>query len=491
MAESFLSTRFWRALFTVCAFLFLGTAVSVGQDQSAGNMLEVPTNIADSAGDQLSSAATKVDVRPGVRDDEILDRLQSVFMATGRFQGADVRVTDGVVFLAGSVENDELKNWATDLAQNTQDVVAVLNRMEVVDPSIWDFGPAWGGLVTLWRDVVRSIPFIAFGLLVLMVAAGVGVVTTRVSKSFLHTRIRASLLRNVISRAAGAIAFLVGVYVVLRISGLTQLALTIVGGTGLIGLAVGIAFRDITENFLASIFLSMQSPFATGDLVEVDGVLGYVQQLNVRTTILMTLNGNIVQIPNANVYKTNICNFTTNANRREVFDIGIGYDDSIANAQEIALRVMQGHPAVLNSPEPSVLVESLQASTVNLRVYFWLNGTEHSWLKVRSAVIRLVKIAFQKHNISMPDDAREVVFPQGLPVTLRRVDRAEDETFRGSDGLTENKKNDQEEVSTNAEGGLSSEAGVIKAQARQAQPLNDDENLLSGHNASNNDPLVT
>jgi len=84
----------------------------------------------------------------------------------------------------------------------------------------------------------------------------------------------------------------------------------------------------------------------------------------------MTLNGNIVQIPNANVYKTNICSFSTNANRREVFDIGIGYDDSIADSQEIALRVMQEHPAVLNNPEPSVLVESLQASTVNLRVYF-------------------------------------------------------------------------------------------------------------------------
>lgn len=486
----FMQTFFARKSFSIAfcsifAFIFLGGAKSVGQDRAAEKTLEAPATSADPGTDQLSTAATKVDVRPGVRDDEILARLQSVFKATGRFQGTHVEVTDGVVFLAGNVENDELKNWATDLAQNTQDVVAVLNRMEVMDPSIWDFSPAWRGLTTLWRDVVRSIPFIAFGLLVLIVAAAVGAVTTRAFKAFLHTRIRASLLRNVISRTAGAIAFLVGVYIVLRISGLTQLALTIVGGTGLIGLAVGIAFRDITENFLASIFLSMQSPFATGDLVEVDGVLGYVQQLNVRTTILMTLNGNIVQIPNANVYKTNICNFTTNANRREVFDIGIGYDDSIAQAQEIALRVMQEHPAVLNDPEPSVLVESLQASTVNLRVYFWLNGTEHSWLKVRSAVIRLVKIAFQKHNISMPDDAREVVFPQGVPVTLRRVDRVEDDPKRYADGVSRASEINQDDISTKAEGGLSSEAGIIKAQARQAKPLNDDENLLSSHNMNN------
>jgi small-conductance mechanosensitive channel len=232
----------------------------------------------------------------------------------------------------------------------------------------------------------------------------------------------------------------------------------------------------------------MQSPFATGDLVEVDGILGYVQQLNVRTTILMTLDGNMVQIPNANVYKTNIRNFSTNANRREAFDVGIGYDDSIAEAQEIALRVLQDHPAVLSDPEPAVLVDSLRASTVNLRVLFWLNGSEHSWLKVRSSVIRLIKNAFQTHGISMPDDAREVVFPKGLPVTLRRLDRQQDppEHQSGDKPAAHAPAHDtrSDDVSTKAEGGLASEAGTINAQARHAKPLNDDENLLSQRRSS-------
>ena len=105
-------------------------------------------------------------------------------------------------------------------------------------------------------------------------------------------------------------------------------------------------------------------------------------------------------------------------NRREVFEVGIGYDDSINDAQEIARKVLAEHPAVLNDPEPAVLVDSLGRSTVNLRVYFWLNGHENSWLKVRSSVIRLVKLAFQQQGISMPDEAREMVFPQGIPVTL-------------------------------------------------------------------------
>jgi small conductance mechanosensitive channel len=73
---------------------------------------------------------------------------------------------------------------------------------------------------------------------------------------------------------------------------------------------------------------------------------------------------------------------------------------------------------VLGNPEPWVLVDGLGSATVQLRVYFWLEGTTHSWLKVRSSVIRLVKRAFQDAGISMPDEAREVVFPDGVPVRM-------------------------------------------------------------------------
>lgn len=242
---------------------------------------------------------------------------------------------------------------------------------------------------------------------------------------------------------------------------------------------MGIAFRDITENFLASIFLSIQRPFETGDLVEVSGVTGYVQQLNVRTTILMALDGNLVQIPNASVYKSNLRNFTTNSNRREYFDIGIGYDDSINEAQGIALQVLTDHPAVLSEPEPSVLAESLGKATVNLRVYFWVNGRKHSWLKVRSSVIRLVKRAFQTHGISMPDEAREVVFPQGIPITMLDGRPAGTPDARAMEQPPADSPSEEPDVvSTKAEGGLQSEAGVLEEQARQAQPLREVKNLL-------------
>ncbi len=455
-----------------------GATSTVAAEEPVGQAEELPGPAGGSVED-LSPVLAQVDVTPVAHDEEIRTRLQSVLDATGWFTDPRVEVREGVVFLNGPAETVELKKWAGDLARSTQDVVAVANRMEVLEPSVWDFSPAWSGLRALWRDFVRSLPVLLFGLVILALSAGAGVLVNRGARAFLRRRVRAKLLRGVMAWGMGVLVFLFGFYIVLRVSGLTQLALTVVGGTGLVGLALGIAFRDITENFLASIFLSGQRPFETGDLVEVTGVTGYVQQLNVRTTILMTLEGNLVQIPNASVYKNNLRNFTANANRREDFVVGIGYDDSINEAQDIARKVLADHPAVLNDPEPWVLADSMGRATINLRVYLWLNGREHSWLKVRSSVIRLVKLAFQQRGISMPDEAREVIFPQGIPVTM--LDRKAGETHDVGPvkRLPIKPPRDEPDVaSTQAEGGLSSEAGVIKEQARQVQPLNDGENLL-------------
>lgn len=464
-------------LYSVCSLL-TSTVMAQEPVEKAGN----PQTGLTPDKEVLSLVPAKVDVKPVARDEEIRKRLQSVLKATDWFIDPQVRVEEGVVFLNGRVESEVLKKWAGDLARNTQDVVAVANRMKVSDPPVWDFRPATSGLLVLWRDFIRSLPLFVFGLFILALSVGASRLATRGTLAFIGQRIQAKLLRKVIARGVSVFVFLFGFYIVLKVAGLTQLALTVVGGTGLIGLVVGIAFREITENFLASIFLSMLRPYEMGDLVEISGVTGYVQQLNVRTTILMTLDGNIVQIPNATVYKSNLHNFTTNANRREDFVIRIGYDDSITKAQEIARKVLTNHPAVLTDPEPSVLVETLETTTVNLRVYFWLNGREYSWMKVRSSIIRLVKLALQQQGFWMPPgDIHERTVPQGMPMTGVVGQAA---TTRGKDTPAEQQPSVQlseetaDAVSTKAEAGLYSEAVAIKEQAQQAQPLKDGKNLL-------------
>jgi small-conductance mechanosensitive channel len=469
------AARLICAAFLCCAIFTFTPATA--QQVDASNDKPVPTKAADAK----PESPGKVEVQPVAGDDQIRRRITDILKVTDWFGEPDVTVREGVVFLKGTAEDDESRQWAGDLAKNTQGVVAVVNQIEVTPTTVWDFQPTFQVLNDLVRGFIRLLPLIVVAVVVIAISWIFARLTVYVLRRRLLAQSLSRLLREVLARAGGMIVMLVGLYLVLRIAGLTQLALTVVGGTGLIGLVLGIAFRDITENFLASLFLSLQQPFREGDLIEVANVTGYVQRLTSRTTVVTTLDGNQVQVPNSTVFKSTIRNFTSNPNRREDFIVGIGYDDAISFAQEAALKVLAEHPAVLNDPEPLVLVDNLGPSTVNLRVYFWLDGGQHSWAKVKSSVIRQVKRAFQDAGISMPDEAREVTFPHGVPVRMIEGEGAAEP----AEPALAKPSTEPETVATRAEAGLQSEAGEIKEQARRSWTPG--ENLLTSSSSEDTD----
>lgn len=427
---------------------------------------------------EVLQAPVKVDVKPKALDYEISQRLENILKSTNWFLDPSVNVKDGVVFLGGTAKTKEYKNWAGELARNTQDTVAVVNQIQVMAPSVFDFQPILAGLLEQWHSFLRIIPSIIFGLLILAITGFAAKGITFLVRLLLKSRLKNPLLQRIISWGIGLGISLIGLYTIFHLMGLTDIALTVIGGTGLLGIILGIAFKDITENLLASIFLSVNNPFHGGDLIEIDGITGYVQRLTIRSTILITLDGNYVQIPNAKVYKSNIRNYTSNPNRRDDFIIGISYRCAIADAQEIALKTLKEHPAVLNDPEPWVLVDSLSSATVNLRVYFWLDGKKHSWLKVRSSVIRLIKRAFQAGGIPMPDEGRERVFPDGIVVRMISQEKEKDESDKIAIAKALQNTEHTGVVATAAEGKLNSEAEGIKEQALQSRAPEEGNNLL-------------
>ena len=142
------------------------------------------------------------------------------------------------------------------------------------------------------------------------------------------------------------------------------------------------------------------------------------------------------------------------------------------------MQVLSDHPAVLDDPEPMVLVEELGSSTVNLRVYLWVDTHRLSGLKVRSSVIRQVMRKLEAAGISMPDDAREVVFPDQVPVRMLKQDSADSRpdtsagTRRSTDPLND------VDVSSCAEGDFSSEVQDLNEQARSSRDPDGDETDL-------------
>ncbi|GAB5411077.1 MAG: mechanosensitive ion channel family protein [Chlamydiales bacterium] len=364
---------------------------------------------------ESNSEEIKVEVKPTARDHQIKGRLEAILNATGWFIDPKAEVKEGVVFLYGSTNNEEHKKWAGSLARNIEAVTAVVNKIAITPTSVWSVQPMVAVLNELAVDFFKVLPLLIFALVVLVITYFVSKVAIKAAKKTLKKRIASSLLLEVISRIFGFFVFLLGLYIIFKILGLTTIALTILGGTGVIGVVLGIAFRDITENILASIFLSVHNPFKNGDLVSIGELEGYVQRLTIRSTVLLSLEGNHIQIPNSTVYKSNIKNYTANPARREFFDILVDYKADISRAQEIAKQVLDEHPAILKTPESLVLVNRLEKSMTNIRIYFWIDGTAHSWIKVQSSLCRLVKSAFQKNQIEMPGEEKSVQAPTKQP----------------------------------------------------------------------------
>jgi len=431
----------------------------------------------------VAEPANAVSVQPVARDDQIERRIREIMQATGWYEDAEVAVDDGVVFLDGIAKRDEHRAWARDLAQKTQDVVAVVNRIQVTQEIQSSFAPAVRELKSVLNSALLALPHIVLALVILPLAWWAAKWVSRGARMLLTGRIDSPFLADVVSRAIAVPVFLIGLYIVLQVAGLTRLALSFLGGAGVIGIVIGFAFRDIAENFLASLILSVRRPFKGGDYIEVAGEEGIVQSMNTRSTILLSAEGNHIQIPNATIFKNTITNYSAAPARRSIIDVGVGYDISVAAAQEVIRDVLSRHEAVMGDPEPLVLVDTLGASTVNLKVYYWIDGHRYSVIKVKSALLRLLKKALTEAGISMPDEAREVIFPQGVPV-IQLEGRAEktamamaehtiEETARAERETVESSEN-----ATSGEGDLGNERHDIETQAAVAGTIEGETDLL-------------
>lgn len=437
--------------------------------------------------DQPLAAPAKVEVEPLAVDEDISARLQRIFKATQWFESPRVETDEGVVFLSGTADNESHRQWAEDAAQNTSDVVAVVNRMRVQERPVWDIRPALVQMEQLGRDFTAMLPLLVVAIAIVTIAYLLAKLAARMAQRVASRRVQSQLLQQVVSSVVVILVILIGVYIALKVSGLSRLAVTVLGGTGIVGLAFGFAFRDIAENYLASILISLNRPFSIGDLISVENNKGYVRRVTTRGTLLLTIEGNHIQIPNSTIYKSIVTNFSSSPRTRKDFQLGIGYDDSVAKAQEIVRRVVDQHEAVLVDPAPQVLVDSLGASTVNLNVLFWIDTKHFDAISVRSVLIRQTKSALTDASISMPDEAREIVFPNGVPVTMVQTDRlippARERNQRTSPlpdrPLAENAKllESDKADATAAEGNLKNTSDKLQEQSKANEP-SDSENLI-------------
>lgn len=184
----------------------------------------------------------------------------------------------------------------------------------------------------------------------------------------------------------------------------------LVAGLGIGSAAIGFAFKDILQNWLAGVLLLLRQPFRLGNQIVVRGYEVTVGRIATRATIIKTYDGRRVLVPNADVYSDAVIVNTAHDKRRSEFDVGIGYGDSIDIARATILKSLADVQGIESEPTPEVLVWELAAYSVNLRVRWWTSSTRADVVHVRAAALEAIKKALDGAGIDMPFETQVMLW---------------------------------------------------------------------------------
>lgn len=270
------------------------------------------------------------------------------------------------------------------------------------------FAAALEQMETKLLKLVANAPLLLVAILIVMFAIWFGSFLSR--RMRILTRISRSnpymdgLLRGIVK----ALIVLAGVLIALNLLDATSLVGAVLGSAGVVGLVLGFAFKDIAENYVSGVLLSLRRPFSPGDSVRIDNQEGKVVALTSRATILMTAEGNHLQLPNALVFKSVLLNFSRNPKRRFDFDTNVGSRASWHDAMDTGVAALAKVDGVLPDPGPSALIRTISNDGATLQFMAWIDQTRNDLGKTRSEAMRSVRRALREAGIPPPDPVQKV-----------------------------------------------------------------------------------
>ena len=211
---------------------------------------------------------------------------------------------------------------------------------------------------------------------------------------------------------------IIGLIVALDLLEATALLGAFLGSAGVIGLAVGFAIRDTVDNYVSSIMLSIRQPFRANDHVVIGAFEGHVIRLTSRATILMTLDGNHLRVPNATVFKSEILNYTTNPQRRFSFVLGVDAEDDPAAAIATGLARLNELPFVLSEPAAAAHIEEVGDSNIVIRFLAWIDQTQTAFPKARTSAIAAVMQVLEAEGFGLPEPIYRLRFDGATPLRI-------------------------------------------------------------------------
>ncbi|MEO6169737.1 MAG: mechanosensitive ion channel family protein [Lysobacter sp.] len=343
-----------------------------------------------------------------VADDALTTEVARRLQNADGMQGVTVTVTSGVARLDGNVLEAEDRALAAQIASQQPGVAAVDNQLTLstrlqdrIDAAIDD------ALDKLFR-LLAALPLLILALVTVGGSWWLGRwLGRRIERRTLHTSnpYINGLARNFVQW----VSLLIGVLAALNLLGATSLLGAVLGSAGVVGLVLGFAFKDIAENYVAGVLLGLRRPFSPGDSLRIDSHEGKVVALTSRVTILMTLDGNRLSLPNALVFKSVVLNFSSNPKRRFDFIIPVDPASSVGLAQETGLERIRAVNGVLAEPRPSSIISAYDGNAISIQFFGWIDQRQNDLGGARSAAIRAVRNGFFLAGIQAPKSTQYVI----------------------------------------------------------------------------------
>lgn len=275
-----------------------------------------------------------------------------------------------------------------------------------------------GSLERIWTGFLGHMPYVIASLIVLFGT----LVIVMLLRSF-----GSHLFRRTTSRKSLQDLFVRLLTIVVWVLGLLFAAMVLfpgltpakaLGAVGLLSVAIGLAFRDIFENFFAGILILWRFPFEEGDVIECEEITGRVESVQVRNTTIRRTTGELVVVPNLFLFK-NPCEILTNRVKRRVsITVGVAYGEDVAGAVAVIQKAVEACKTVREDEQIQVFPEGFGDSSIDIEVTWWTGSTPLAIRESKGEIVTAVKKALDEAGIEIPFPYRTLTFKEAL--TLRR-----------------------------------------------------------------------
>lgn len=298
---------------------------------------------------------------------------------------------------------------------------------ETIDTSISTFANAIGNLID---TVIAHLPQVIIAVVVMIITALLASVLSRWARRGSRGLRLRSNLQDLLQKFVYILIWFFGLVTAAGIVfpglGMGEL----VASAGLASIAIGFAFQDIFENFLAGVLIIWRFPFNDGDFIEVPsvGVEGKVEETQIRMTLIRDTSGELVLVPNATIYKNVVRVLTDRDTRRITVMCSIAYGEDIAEGRRVMTEAVKSCPSVRTDKPVQIFANAFGSSSIDFEVTWWTGPTPVERRESRDEVIEAVKSALDSAGIEIPYPYRTLTFSRNEPDIIDAV------RGRGSEG---------------------------------------------------------